>query len=73
MIAPERVVRYADDYKKSYLGESEVVMAEFLADEPVRPEMTMEDAFLTYCALLGWSDGDRFYVRKGGEGKMTEV
>ena len=53
--------------KDKYLDESEVCMAEMLADEKVPSGMTFEEAFKMYVSLLGWSDGDKFYVVKENE------
>ena len=52
-----------DDYQMN----SEVCLAEYLANVPVAPGMTYEQAFNTYIRLMKRVEGDRFYTVKEGE------
>lgn len=61
---PEEIFKKLQDY---YLDESEVCMAELLADTAVPEGMTFGQAMEMYVALMKWSDGDEFYVIKEGE------
>jgi len=63
----EEIIKKIQDL---YLDESEVCMAELLADTPVPEGLTIEQAFELYVALMKWSDGDEFYTIKEGE-KIT--
>ena len=57
--------------KERYMN-SEVVMAEFLASEIVpEGELSYEDAFEIYAALMKFANGDKVYIEK--EGEMIEV
>lgn len=55
------------EIKDTYITESEVCMAELLADLTIPAGVSFEDAFELYVALMKWSDGDEFYVVKEDE------
>jgi len=52
---------------KDYEENSEVVMAEYLADKKVPWGLTFEDAFEMYIELMKRVEGDEFYTIKEGE------
>ena len=50
-----------------YCNDSEVCMAEFLADKEVPAGMTFEEAFEMYIECMKRAEGDRFYTIKEDE------
>ena len=62
--------RYKDKFQKlynTYLEESDVCMAEFLASEIVPLDTSFEEAFRLYIDSMKKAEGDRFWTQKENE------
>jgi len=61
---------YKEKFQKlynTYLEESDVCMAEFLASETVPPDTSFEEAFQLYIDAMKRAEGDRFWTQKEDE------
>ena len=51
----------------TYIKESDVYIAEFLASEIVPPDTSFEEAFRLYIDAMKRAEGDRFWTQKENE------
>lgn len=64
----ENIQTLVGQIQKDFVNNSEVCMAEYLAQFgiPIGEDITIADAFQMYIHLMKWAEGDKFY--RGIEG-----